>query len=412
MRIRNSVFCIGIVLLVSLLLSEPIQAQGDDITPEQPIGSAQGQVTMLTAGADTPAGLPVVLYILEGFEPTQVFTETLSADGSFTFVDIPLIEGNAYVATLEYQQVSFGSAFVEYDGIQDTLRLDMEVYEATRDPSFIQVGRMHIIVDFFNGMLQVSELYIFDNLGDRVYAGPTGDPSQGTLKLPLPIGAVAPLVERSMGDSMVPTTSSVIPIEGGFRDTLPLRPGVGSQQLILSYNLDYDREAIVSHNLPYTVKSISLFVPDIGFEVDSEMLLSSGSRNLQEMPFMQWDASELAAGEVLSFRISGEPEMSSPIADSSMDSTHGSPFPLSVQAGDNPTTWAIGAGGFLLAAGVVAYAWRKGQKRVVPNPRKVCLHAIVDLEQSFQAGEISRGLYELERERLKAELRGWYEPSA
>jgi len=401
------------LLLVALLLPQPTAAQ--DSTPEPVLGRVEGQVENVTADAGPPIGIPVILYALQDFEPTDTFTGTVGSDGGFTFPDIPLVEGLTYIATLEYQNVAYGSAFVTFDGLRETLRLDIEVYEATNDPAVISVGRLHIIVDFGDEQMLVSELYIFDNLSDRVFVGPTGDPEEGTLGLPLPAGAMSSLVERARGDSMVSTANSVFSIEGGYRDTFPVRPGEGAQQLMLIYALPYDDEATVSHPLLYPIGSVSLILSDAGLSVESDLFTGQGQAAMQGMRV--WDANDLPAGETLSFHISGEPDMDSAMAEMPGPVKPGSPdphaeqpetAPLSVAAGDNPTTWAIGAGGLALSLGLLAFFWNRRKTAPRRNPRQKLLQAIVDLDSAHAAGEIPTGRYELEREQLKDELRGWY----
>jgi hypothetical protein len=79
-----------------------------------------------------------------------------------------------------------------------------------------------------------------------------------------------------------------------------------------------------------------------------------------------------------------------------------------VSAGDNPTTWAIGVGGLLIAVGLVAFFWTRRLDAPELAPQEQLLQAIVDLDAAHAAGEISTGRYEWGREQLKDELRGWY----
>lgn len=407
-----------IPLLLLLLLAQPVAAQ--DPTPEPVMGRVQGVVENLTADAGPPAGVSVNLFALEGFEPVTTYTGTVSSDGVFEFPDVALIEGLSYIVTLEYKGVSYGSAFAPYDGFGDSLQLDLEVYEPTDDASLISVSRMHIIVDFSGENLQISELYLFDNLSDRVYVGSAGSREEGTLEVIVPTGAIDPLLERGMGESMVPTTSSVLPTDEGFLDTLPVRPGTASQQLMVTYQLPYDEnEATMSHPLPYPVESVSLFVPDVGLAVESDQLGGGEPQAMSGMPMLQWNGADLAAGDILSVRISGEPDFSGLVAETEMPGPviPGSPnphvaqpsvSPLFVSSGDNPVTWAVGAIVLLVGAGLVGYFWTRRGRAAGMAPREALLRAIVALDAAYEAGEIAAARYEWERERLKSELRGWY----
>lgn len=398
----------ALLVLILLFLIHPVSAQ--DPTPEPVAGRVLGQVENATPGAEPPSNLPVILYALQDFEPVDTFTSTLNSMGGFVFDQVPLVEGQTYIATLEYQGVAYGSSFVTFDGIGSELQLDIETYETTSDPAAISISRMHIIVDFSGENLQVSELYIFDNLTDRVYVGPTGNLSGGTLELPLPEGAVNPVVERGMGDSMVPTSSSVVPIPGGFLDTLAVRPGPGAQQLMLTFELPYQSQASVSHPLFYPARSISLFIPEVGLTVESDVLANGGSRSMQGMPFSQWDASDLPAGAQLSFRVSGELDLTT-MMELSIEESAGalaSSSALTVRAGDNATSWSIGIGFLVLSLLLVAFLWTRHQESAQESSREELLWAIAELDAAHEAGEVSGARYELERERFKEELRAWY----
>jgi hypothetical protein len=414
-RIARSLF--PLLILSLLVLVQPVAAQ--DPAPETVSGQVKGVVENLTPDAKAPTEIPVYLYVLENFEPVEVLTGTVESDGTFSFQDLLLVEGMTYIATLDYSGVSYGSRFITFDGVGEEIQVKIETYEPTNDTSFITVSRMHIIVDFSGENMRVSELYVFNNLSDWVFVGPTSDPADGTLELPLPAGALNPLVERGMGESMVPTTNSILSVEGGYLDTLPVRPGVGSQQLMVTYELPYGQEATVSHPLPYPVQDVSLFVPDAGLVIESDLLTGRGPQSMGGRMMVQWDAADLAAGETLSFRISGEPDLSSVIVESEMPGPvmPGSPnphleqattSPLFVSAGDNPTTWAIGVGGLLIAVGLVAFFWTQRLDAPERAPQEQLLQAIVDLDAAHAAGEISTGRYEWGREQLKDELRGWY----
>lgn len=406
------------ILLFLALWAQPVTAQ--EATPIPVVGSVSGTIENLTAGAEPPVDAPVTLYALEGFDPVATYTTTVASSGGFEFTDVALIEGLSYIVTLEYHGVSYGSAFSSYDGFGDTLLLDVEVYEATSEIDQIGVSRMHVIIDFSGNNLLISELYLFDNLSDRVYVGPTGVPTDGTLELPLPDGAIDPVVERGMGESMVPTSSSVYKADGGFVDTLPVRPGMASQQLMVTYQLPYDeRHVTVSHPLPYPVQSISLFVPDVGLAVESDQLSGGVVQAMSGVPMLQWDGVEIEAGDILSFTLSGEPDMSGLVTESvaGAQTMSGSPNPhlaqpadsaLFVAAGDNSITWTIGAGALAIAAVVVGFAWFRRPIVHGESSREALLEAVVQLDSAWEAGEIPTARYEWARERLKGQLRGFY----
>ncbi|MBN1314403.1 MAG: hypothetical protein JXA42_03005 [Anaerolineales bacterium] len=399
------------LVLIAIFLCLPAgYVNAQESTPQPVFGRVEGQVRNLTDGADTPTGIPVVLYMLQDFEPVDIMTSTIDSTGGFTFSNVLLEEEWIYVATLDYQNVAYGSSFVNFDGSIDVLQLDIDLYESTTEPIVINVGRLHIIIEFSKGTMLVTELYIFDNISDRVFVGPTGKPESGTLVLPIPENAVNPGVERSMGDSMIPLSSSIIAGDSAYMDTLAVRPGETAQQLMLSYEIPYQDNATISHPLPYHVQSVTLLLPDAGLEVSSGQLQDSGLV-AEGMPYMRWDGKNLAAGDILSVQISGELEESQMTGMTVSQSNSGGQetnFPLAISVGDNTTTWVVGIGGLAVGLGIVVYLYVKDRNKSRENPREDCLLAIAELDQAFEDGKISAGKYQLERERLKTELRQWY----
>jgi hypothetical protein len=399
---------------------EPFVEPGTGPAEPPTLGRVIGLVQNKTPGAQAPSGISVWLYALENFEPVETFTGTVTTGGFFSFDNVPLVEGLTYITTLDYQNVAYGSTFYSYEGDVDEIELDIEAFEATSDSSVIVTGRMHIIVEFVGENIRVSELYVINNLSDRVYVGPSGDPNEGTIKLPVPSNALNTNVERGMGDSMVPTSNSVLVVDNGFLDTLPVRPGTSTQQLMVTYELPYPQEVSVTHQLFYPVASVSLFVPDAGLSIESDVLSSRGQQAMGGLMLVHWDAADLSADDVLAFRISGEPDMGGVLVESEMPGpvAPGTFNPHSVtqttsaffvSSGDNPTTWTIAVGGLAVTVALVVFLWRRQPSERRLLPREQLLQAIVDLDGAYRAGAISSSRYEWEREMLKSQLRTWYE---
>jgi hypothetical protein len=369
--------------------------------PDAMSGRVTGVVTNLSPGGRVPVETTVVLYALDGEETVDVMEAMVMQDGSYSLEPVALVRGRRYIAIVEHQGVSYGSRIVTFTGSAELLSLPIDLYDATFDPSVIAISRLHIFAEFGSGLMRVSELYVFDNLSQRVFVGGT---AAGSLFVPVPEGAMNPTVRRAMGDELVAAESSVLRTEIGFMDTLPVRPGTASQQLILTYDVSYPAEATVSHVVPYAVQALSLFVPHDGPEVDGGLFRRTPGGDLGL--YARWDAPELPADAVLTFRIAGEPPGQTMTFRSVIDGSSRQPF--SVAAGDNGVSWALGAGMLLTAIGAVLVThYRRGTLASVAT-RENLLDAIVVLDQARDDGRIGGLRYRVGRERLKARLRAWY----
>ncbi len=413
-RIRPSVrWRIGMpfaLLLWALSLITPVAAQDQQPTPDPTLGVITGQVANLTAGAEPVAGIPITLYALIEMEPVAHYTTTVESDGGFVFRDVELVEGHVYVATLDFQHVTYGSQFTTLYNLGDSVHLKVDVYQATNDPATLSVSRLHVVVEFEDQNIVVAELYIIGNLSDRVFSGATGDPNDGVVELPIPPETVSSEMQRGMNDGMVPALQGVIRTATGYLDTFPVRPGA-ERQLMVTYVLPYDGDVAISHPLPYRVESATLFLASGDLAVDSPVFQRDAGADggaTAGMPFDQYHAAGLAAGEILSFRISGAPDLS---GETAPRLEQAAASPLFAGAGDNAVTWTVGVlamAGALAAAGFSWRRWRDDAGRV-RTERDDLLQAIVDLDAEHAAGKIPAARYDLERELLKSELRNWYQ---
>ncbi|MCK4831586.1 MAG: hypothetical protein KAS81_02410, partial [Anaerolineales bacterium] len=115
------------LLIWAFLLTIPVAAQEQQPTPEPILGVITGRVANLTAGAEPVAGIPVTLYALIEMEPVGHYTTTVERDGGFVFPNVALAEGQVYVATLDFQHVTYGSRFVTLYNLGDSVHLDVDV---------------------------------------------------------------------------------------------------------------------------------------------------------------------------------------------------------------------------------------------------------------------------------------------
>ena len=104
-------------LSLALGISGRVRARDDTPSPDTVAGRVFGQVVNLSSDGNQLDGVPVVLYGLEDFALRETYTTTISVDGTFSFESVGLVSGYSYIATLEYENVDYGSTFIEYDGL-------------------------------------------------------------------------------------------------------------------------------------------------------------------------------------------------------------------------------------------------------------------------------------------------------
>ncbi|HSM55766.1 MAG TPA: c-type cytochrome [Candidatus Sulfomarinibacteraceae bacterium] len=371
-----------------------------------------GTVTNQTTGDSLPEGTPVELSAFTPeFEPSLTMTTTLDEEGRFAF-DLTMVPPDlVYVATIEYDGINYGSDFGRIDRGEGALALSVPVYEHSTDPSSVYVSQLHIILEFVEGQVQVSELYQFSQEAPVVFVGETGQAEEGTVHISLPNEASNPSFNRSFGgmESFFPA-ENVIRTENGWADTVPLRPGQGTLSLLVRYTMPYDRGLTFAHDVHYTVDSVNLVLPDAGVELTQvEQWQTQGPQTMGEAGvFLNYARQGLPAGDSVRFGLEGRPRQ---IATSAGN----------VPLRDENTELLVGGGVLLLAVVLGGYAlhlWRNNQAApagdvaVAPAPgsapvagrRDELLQAIAALDDAHEAGEIDDAAYEEQRQALKEEL--------
>lgn len=392
----------------------------DPMAAFEPIeaGQVTGTVTNETTGQPLQEGITTTLSAFTAdFEPSLTMTTTLDAEGRYEFALNMVPPELVYVVTVQYEGISYGSDFGQLERDDPTLNLEVPVYERSTDPSTVAIEQLHVILQFGEGQVQVSELYQFSQSDSTVFVGETGDPEEGTVHLSLPEGATEPSFDRSLGgmESFFPAENIISTVDG-WADTVPLRPGQSSLNLLVRYTLPYDDALDISHPVHYDVRSTNLVVPDAGVDLSGDNWQEGEPQTMgQAGIFRTFTRSGVPAGDTIGFSLQGEARLSPAAAP-------GANVPLRDQTGE----LLIGAGVLLLAIAIGAYSvrlWRQNQEdpqeaqpaaaEVVDEPqqkpdtagrRQELLRAIAALDDAYEAGEIAKSDYEQQRQALKDEL--------
>jgi mono/diheme cytochrome c family protein/nitrogen fixation-related uncharacterized protein len=381
-----------------------------------------GQVSGVVSSADggfLPSGLKVMLYGFDhgadgGFSETLVLETDVAADGNYLFEGVEMPEGRAFYVSLTYEGVEYASdaAFVQ-DG-QTSFELPIQIYEAVSDPGLLEIGQAHVLLEFSTpGKVTVIYFLTVDNLSDKTIVPPAeGEPvvsfrlAQGFENLQFEDGV--------LGGRFLPTAD-------GFGDQMRITPGVGQYQLVFAYDLPFSApsglaavfgggETELSLPLTLSARAVTVLVPQ-GVTAEGASLTDAGPQSMGGgMSFQMYRAGSLAAGQDLTFKISGSP----------------SAAPSESAEADVNQVLVIGAaslGIVLIALGGFLY-WRdrrQQQDDLEADEESVAddeeddepdmdegeiLDAILALDDQFKAGNIAESVYRERRAELKAKLSG------
>jgi hypothetical protein len=331
-------------------------------------------------------------------------TAELDENGRFQF-DLEEVDAAwVYLANYVYNGISYSSEPMQLEPGHPHINMPITVYDPTTDPGGILIDRIHVVVQFVEDQIFINELYVVSNLDTAVFVGVEGDPLAGTFHISLPPNIHSLSFERGFSslDSFIPA-DEIIQTPTGFADTLPIRPGQGSLNLLVSYGMPYQPGMTVAHAVNYEVQQASIAMPQTGVTIVGEDWLPQEPRVMGSSTVLNYVNPQPAITGNLTFGLQGQPQQ--------VTGQPGSP----AVSGDLSRSWEVWMGAvFLLAAivaaGIFIYQWQMGPATTAtaPNPQ-LLLQEIAALDDAYEEGEISETAYKRQRKKLKQQLVAFWE---
>jgi len=268
------------------------------------MGGISGSVVN-ASGGEVPAGLEVTLRGFDEMSPVITQTTTLQSDGTYIFQEVDMPAGRAFLVTVDYQGTVYGSDIAIAQADMPLLDLPVTIYETTSDASILSADRLHLFLEFVDeDMLRVIQLYILSNPTNMTLVPP--EEGQPTVRFSLPEGATnLEIQDGVLGGRFIET-------EDGFGDTVSIRPGAGSYELLYAFEMPYDRKLDLVQPMLVPVNAVVVLVPEDGIKVKGETLVDEGTRDVQGAQYRLFNGGSIPAGSDLSLSISGRPSTSAP----------------------------------------------------------------------------------------------------
>ncbi len=360
--------------------------------PALNLGSLGGQVTDAN-GAPAEAGLVVNLHAFDQMQLVYTATTTTNEEGAYLFSDLEMPAGRAFLTTLDYEGVVYGSDVAVAEEGATQLDLPITIYKSTSDTSALSVDRLHYFFEFVDEQtLRVLELYIISNSGDKTIIAPQeGEP---VLRFTLPPGASNLQFESGqLGERYIQTAD-------GFGDTLPIRPGLGNYQVLYSYELPYDRKLELSRPMALHTQAVVILVPEDGIKIKGDELEDAGTREIQGLEYHMYNRAAMTPGSELRLTITGKPS--------------GGAASLSLGSQSNLLIGIAALGLALILVG--AWLFNRNRQAVVegsptataptaPPSAESIMDAILALDDLFQEGKLPEEAYIQRRSELKQQLK-------
>jgi hypothetical protein len=373
-----------------LLVGSP--APVNNATPATGVATISGQVTN-GSGGSLPAGLTASLHGILNQQETLNLESPLNQDGSYTFKNVPLSTGMEFIVVVQYGPVSFLSAGGTFDGTKSSYDQPVTIYNATSDLAGLSLDQVHIQASFTTaGQIQLNEIYVITIPGNAAVEVAT----DGTT-LPfasLPQGALQPSISLSQ------SSAALVMSDNGFA----MLPGSQQYSFVVSFTLPYGNNK-VSLTQPFVLapKSLTVIVP-AGVKVTGKGLADQGTSDFQGSNFQIYNGGPLAKGASIDLALAGSSQ-----SGAAPGSTLGTTTILQI---------GLGIAGLLLVAAGAIFLVRDRRKAIKTAPADTTkaetlddettrlADAILELDDQFAAGQISRLAYQQRRDELKEELKG------
>ncbi|HSE84129.1 MAG TPA: c-type cytochrome, partial [Thermodesulfobacteriota bacterium] len=357
-------------------IAEYIVSVKPNIAQNKDGGVIKGRVVNETK-EEAVEGVELTLTSFMGDRATDEKKTKTDKDGSFEFKGLPWT--SSYAISVKYNGAEYATDKMVFYPEEDTKTLDLPIYEPTESDENISVNAAHMIVQVAEGKIAVAEMMVLHNGGKRIYVG-KGDLQNGrreVLRFNLPEGADE--VEFLSGL----TKDSVIRTEQGFVDTSSIAPGV--TRIVYAYTLPYEPGSnVFEKTINYPTQGFILLVSDVGNEVKVEGLSGGDAVQIQDGKFLRWTGENLRADT--KFKV----EISSPLLSGDM------------------LQWVVLGAIVMLVGGSIFYSVVRRNKPVgkhsgkhliddLKGQRESLIREIAELDDRFEAGEISEGEYRKER---------------
>ncbi len=335
------------------------------------------------------------------FAEAMTLTTTVGTDGSYSFNLTNVPPDWIYLTTVEYGDLNFNSNPAMLSPDSPFLELPIVVFDTTSDSEVVSIGQIHMIMDIQNDAVVVSEVYIFNNAADGVYVGASGEASDGTLELVLPAGAENVNFERGYGalDNFFPAPE-FFQTERGWADTVPLRPGEGAMNLLVTYTLPYEDGMTIAHPIFYDVANATVVLSDVGVALEDNAWMQQESTEMGVAGnFLTYERPGLVAGDAVSFTLAGKPEQRAGV-DANGNSAVVRDDAVELILGGLALLVVVVAGLFL----VRSWTETADSTTLDAEDTQIYLQAIANLDDAYAAGQIDSEKYTQQRAELLADL--------
>ena len=389
-------------------------------------GRMYGQVLDGSKNNTPLSGQSVTLQMAQNGTAQDLKSVKTDGQGNFSFSGLATDKSINYSVYMLYQGAQYNTKLMDLSA-KPAQQVNLTVYDATTSIKKIAVLSDSILLhapDAQKGIVTVSELYVFNNLDNHTYVGSL-NVSSG---MPNALRFSLPHTARNVSLSTGFDGYQSVQVDSGFASTAAVPPGIS--QFAFTFDMPYSQSSYdFDYLVVYPTVQLSLYVPT-DVHASSDTLASHGIVTADQRPYQLLQANTLSPGKEVHAQLEGLPTVLPVVSTSSSSnaSTLWLVAALIVMALIILLTWSIYRSRRRTVPAATAKSNGKAQvppvqvakaagkvKAVPTMPEKTeketserekqLLQALLDLDTAYEAGKLSKSVYQERRAKTKAKLR-------
>ncbi|MEW6456696.1 MAG: hypothetical protein AB1410_08310 [Acidobacteriota bacterium] len=372
MKIKSLIFFSYLAIFLMTLTN--VQAENNSS------GIIEGKIINKTKGKEVVPFIEIILQQYSKQTPSEKQITRTDKNGKFHFKNLSTDSQHSYSLNLNFQGAEYYSDIIIFEKGETLKTLEIPVYDSTVNVKNIKVKAGHYIFDIEKGKLSITEVFIFQNPENKTYVGEkVGMKGKNmTLRFTLPKGFEVLNFQSGLMSCCVEN------LEDGFYDTMPLYPG--QREIAFSYKISYNSSRyIFSPKINYPVENLNFLILDTGIKVESKDLHKEDSLEIQGKRYFRLSGREIEPNAEIKISMDNLPYNQSSLK-----------------------FFALGVLFILIVSGFI-YPFIKRKKSLSPeqelkNKRKQLLSGIANLDDQYEAGNISEEIYLKARSEMKQKL--------
>lgn len=268
-------------LITNFLFNNSIQKQKENA------GLIKGVLVNESSGKGSE-GNDIYLKSFIGDRMTDEKLQITDEQGKFTFNDLSWV--NSYSIKIRHEGLEYETAKMVFPPEKGFIDLKLPLFETTSDDSQIFLNLNHQIVSVTEDTLSVAEIYDFENRGNKIYIGKSGDDDlRRTLKFYVPENAINLKFVEGLDDNNFKREQSTVYDSSGFPP--------GRKRVVLTYEIPLEfGKNLINKDVLTDVSTLLLLVDDQKDAVDVSTLTKLEPVTIENKKYQRWSGNDLKIG--------------------------------------------------------------------------------------------------------------------